>query len=170
LRPRLGRKLACNATASFTLGLMTEEFELFRGVWGFNPQLSKLSTPSPRSWILEILADSDGIRVQETIVGTDGSETVISVAAKFDGNDYPVEGSPAADTIAYTRLDRKTIRATGKKNGSVSLTETVTVTPEDWNLTLLYSIHAGPEVIAQGIAVFQNIIRPVPAPNTENEY
>jgi hypothetical protein len=127
----------------------------FTGSWRFNPQLSKLSTQSPRSWIQEILVNADEVRVRETMVNADGSETVVSLRAKFDGKDHPVQGSPAADTIACTRVDRNTIRGTGKKNGIVSLTETVMVAPQNRNLTLIYSLHAGRTVVASGIAVFE---------------
>lgn len=134
---------------------MPEQPDPFSGAWRFNTQLSKLSTPSPRSWIQEILANFDEIHVRENIVRADGSETVVSVRAKFDGKDHPVEGSPAADMIAYTRVDQNTISGTGKKNGIVSLTETLTVPSENGTLTLTYSLHAGPKVVANGIAVFE---------------
>jgi hypothetical protein len=117
--------------------------------------LSKLSTQSPRYRIQEILSNFDEVHVRENIVRADGSETVVSIRAKFDGKEHPVEGSPAPDTIVYTRVDRNTISGTGKKNGVVSLTETVTVAPENGALTLSYSLHAGPKVIANGIAVFE---------------
>jgi hypothetical protein len=134
---------------------MPEQPDPFTGAWRFNPQLSKLSTQSPRYWIQEILSNFDEVHVRENIVRADGSETVVSVRAKFDGKEHPVEGSPAADTIVYTRVDRNAISGTGKKNGVVSLTETVTVAPENGTLTLSYSLHAGPKVVANGIAVFE---------------
>jgi len=57
--------------------------------------------------------------------------------------------------IAYTRVDQNTISGAGKKNGIVSLTETVTVAPENGTLTLSSALHAGPTVVANGIAVFE---------------
>ena len=134
---------------------MPEQPDPFTGAWRFSPRLSKLSTKSPRSWTQEILVDSDQACVREIIVNEDGSETVVSFRAKFDGNNHPVEGSPAVDTIAYTRVDRNTISGTGRENGIVSLTVTVTVAPEKGNLTLRYSPRAGPEVVADAIAVFE---------------
>jgi hypothetical protein len=135
---------------------MAKQHDPFTGTWRFNPRLSKLSTQSPCSWIQEILATPDEVHVRENIVRVDGSETVVSLRARFDGKDYPVEGSLAADTMSYTRIDRNTISGTGKKNRVVSLTETVTAAPENGTLTLCYSIHAGPQVVANGIAVFEN--------------
>jgi hypothetical protein len=134
---------------------MPKQHDPFTGTWRFNPQLSKLSIQSPSSWVQEILTNLDEVQVRENIVRVDGSETVVSLRAKFDGEDYPVEGSPAADTMAYTRFDRNTIFGTGKKNGVVSLTEIVTAAPEKNTLTLRYSIHAGLKVVANGIVVFE---------------
>jgi hypothetical protein len=135
---------------------MLEKHDPFTGAWRFNPQLSRLSTPSPLAWTQEILVNSDDVSVRETIVKADGTETVVFLRAKFDGMDHTVKGSPTADTMAYIRIDRNTISGTGKKNGIVSLTETVTVSSEDGNLTLNYFLYAGPKVIANGIAVFNS--------------
>jgi hypothetical protein len=51
---------------------------------------------------------------------------VWTVQANFDGKDYPVQGSALADTIAYSR-DGDRITGVAKKNGTVSLRETIVV-------------------------------------------
>lgn len=127
----------------------------FTGKWRFNAELSKLTTPPPRSWFQEISASADDVAVCEHIVTSDGSETRVSVHARFDGNDYPVAGSPIADTISYTRPDPARIFGAGKKNGLTSLQETLVVAPGRNTLTITYSIHAGGKVVAEGAAVFQ---------------
>jgi hypothetical protein len=134
---------------------MPEQGDPFTGTWRFNAQLSKLSTPSPRSWVQEIIASPDEVEVHENIVRPDGSQTVVTVLARFDGREYPASGSHAADTIAYTRVDRNSILGTGRKNGVITLTETVTVSPASQNLTLRYSILGGAEEVANGVAVFE---------------
>ena len=93
--------------------------------------------------------------MQETKTRLDGSQTVVEVMARFDGSDYPVTGSPAADTIAYRRVSNNSISGTGKKDGVITLMETVTVTPENNTLTLSYSVHSEAHVVASGIAVFE---------------
>jgi len=84
---------------------MFEQDDPFTGTWRFNPERSTLSTPPPQSWVQQIIATSDEVHVQETIAGLDGSQTLVEVMARFDGSDYPVTGSPAADTIAYRRVN-----------------------------------------------------------------
>ena len=129
---------------------MPEEDDPFPGTWRFNAELSKpLGAESPQSWVQRIVATPDEIQVCETIIRSDCSETVVSVRAKFDGKDYPVSGSPVADTISYTRTDRNSISGRGKKNGVVA------VAPDSRTLTLSYSIYQGPRVAANGIAVFE---------------
>jgi hypothetical protein len=43
---------------------MPEQTDPFTGAWRFNPQLSKLSTQSPRYWIQEILSNFDEVEAE----------------------------------------------------------------------------------------------------------
>ena len=135
---------------------MSADTEPFHGTWRFDPQLSQMCTPAPQSWIQEISAGPDQVAVREEIVRPDGTEIVLRVQARFDGADYPVEGSSAVDTIAYARTDRHAICGIGKKDGKVSLTETVLADPEKRTLTLIYNYLLGDRSVAHGVAVFQS--------------
>jgi hypothetical protein len=134
---------------------MSEQDDPFTGTWRFNPQRSTLSTTPPQSWVQEIIATPDEVHVLETIVRLDDPQTVEEVMARFDGADYPVTGSPAADTMAYRRTSSHSISGTGKKDGVITLMETVTVAPERNTLTLSYSVHSAGHVVSSGIAVFE---------------
>jgi hypothetical protein len=140
---------------------MSEQDDPFTGTWRFNAKRSKLSTPLPQSWVQQIIVMRDEVWVRETIVRMDGSRTVVEVLARFDGNDYPVAGSPVADTIAYKRVSSNIISGIGKRNGDITPTETVTVTPQTRTLTLSYSIRSGTLEVANGIAVFERHIEEV---------
>jgi hypothetical protein len=135
---------------------MHARVEPFAGTWRFNPELSKMCTPAPQSWIQEIIAGPEEVTVREQIVRTDGSESVLRVQARFDGTDYPVEGSPAVDTIAYVRTNQNAISGIGKKNGKIAFTETVLADPEQQTLTLAFNYLLGERIVAQGVAVFQS--------------
>ena len=134
---------------------MSFENEPFAGKWHFNAELSNTCTPSPQSWIQEINAGPEGVAVREEIVRADGTGVVRRVQARFDGADYPVEGGRAVDTIAYTRTGRHAIRGIGKKDGKVSLTETLLADPKERTLTLVYNYFFGGLSVAHGVAVFQ---------------
>src|SRR5271167_4338288 len=101
---------------------MSAETESFHGTWRFNAQLSNMCAPAPHSWIQKISAGPDEVEVREEIVRLNGTGLVVRVRARFDGVDYPVEGSPSVDTIAYTRADQYAICGIGKKGGKVALT------------------------------------------------
>jgi hypothetical protein len=134
---------------------MPEQREPFTGTWRFNAWWSKLDTPLPKTWVQEIVATRDEIVVRENIVRSNGVGSEVRVWARFDGSDYPVSGWPIADFIAYTRVSSHCISGTGKKNGVVVLTETVTVAPDGRSLTLVYSIQTGASQVTRGIAVFE---------------
>jgi len=88
----------------------------FTGTWQFRANLSELSAETPRSWTQQIAATSDELNVREEIVRSDGSPIVSTARAMFDGHEYPVSGSSAAGTMAYTRVDIHRISGTGRKN------------------------------------------------------
>lgn len=127
----------------------------FTGSWTFLAERSKLSTPPPRSWIQHIEASLDRLSVREEIVASNGVAITISVRARFDGREYAVSGSPLADKIAYTRVDRNHISGIAQKNGNVSLRETIAVSPDGHTLTLIFSAYSGAREVANGMAMFE---------------
>ena len=75
--------------------------------------------------------------------------------ATFDGEDHAVSGSPLMDTIALTRPASHVIAGTGKKAGTVTLTDTLTASPDGEVLTLRYSIFDGHQEVANGTGIFE---------------
>ena len=126
----------------------------FTGTWNFNATRSRLSTPLPRKWVQTIVATKDELVVRESIVRSDGSKSEVSVSARFDGSDYPIYGFPLADFMAYTRTGNSAFAGTGKKDGVVVLSETVTISPDGRFLNLVYSVQNGASPVARGLAVF----------------
>ena len=59
------------------------------------------------------------------------------------------------DTIACTRPAPHVIASTGKRAGAVTLTDTLTVSPDGEVLTLIYSILDGNQDIAKGTGIFE---------------
>lgn len=94
--------------------------------------------------------------LKEEVVRNQDRNTV-EVHAKFDGRDYPVIGSPAANVIAYRRLDFRNISGSAKKNGAVTLTESINVSGDGTVMTQNFSILRNGGVVVSGIAVFQKI-------------
>jgi hypothetical protein len=125
----------------------------FTGTWKIWPERSKMGAPGVQSWVQWINATAEELRVQEEVVSGTGARANLSLEAKFDGKDYAVRGSSLADAMSYTRLERNKIAGTGKKNGGVTLRETIEVDRE--LMTLTYAILAGEREVTNGVAVFK---------------
>jgi hypothetical protein len=129
--------------------------DLFSGRWRMNPECSQLKS-APETWIQVIDAHGDHLRVREEIT-RNGQVFVVQVTARLDGLDYQVIGSPGADVIAYERVDSHNISGTAKKNGEVSLTETINISPDGAVMTMNFSVVTKDGTIISGIAVFERI-------------
>jgi len=94
------------------------------GTWTLNPAKSSYQPGPPlKSQIRTIERAEDGQRLGNVTVTADGTRAIVGYTAKFDGNDYPVTGSPYGDTVALKRLNSHTVEATVKKDGKVVLTD-----------------------------------------------
>ena len=127
----------------------------FTGTWVFSGSRSALSTPVPQSWVLQIRASESDVSHREEIITSDGSEMTVVLHATFDGEDHAVSGSPLMDTVACTRPVPHVIAGTGKKAGAVTLTDTLTASPDGEVLTLTYSIFDGNQEVAKGTGIFE---------------
>ena len=83
---------------------------------------SSTVVPGYKSRTVKIEPHGEGIKVSVDGVSGDGRKHSYSYTAHYDGKDYPVTGNPAADTIAYKRIDDNTVEATTKKGGKVAAT------------------------------------------------
>jgi hypothetical protein len=127
----------------------------FSGQWKLNPSKSKLPPPLPQSQVSYVEADAAHIQIREEIINDKGEHMTITVDAKFAGKQYPIPGSTSADTVAYQRVDARTIKGVAKKGGKVVLHETAVVSPDGKTLTGTYhgTDATGREVSA--VAVFE---------------
>jgi hypothetical protein len=127
----------------------------FSGFWTLVPGESKLAGPMPRRWTETLDVGEETISVKEEIAGADGRTLVVTVEAAFDGTDYPANGSPLADVIAYTRPGRHRIDGVAKKDGRVVLTESVTVSEDGRTLTMGYVMRLPDGRDVTSVAVFK---------------
>jgi hypothetical protein len=109
----------------------------------------------PQRWVLQIRASESDVLHREEIITSDGSEMTVVLHATFDGEDCAVSGSPLMDTVACSRPAPNVIASTGKKAGAVTLTDTLTTSPDGEVLTLTYSIFDGDQEVARGTGIFE---------------
>ena len=88
------------------------------GTWKMNATKSKYDPgPTPKEVTTTIESDETKYKVDSHTVDADGSESHITFDAKTDGKDYPLTGTPNADTISVKRLGANTIETAWKKGG-----------------------------------------------------
>jgi hypothetical protein len=111
----------------------------FSGVWTLNLQKSALPLPLPRRVVAHV--ECDGRTISERVEATDaeGRTSTAFVKAAFDGEFYPLVGSPLADSVRYERLDERTIRGTSRKDGKILVTELVVLSEDGRTMTVTYS-------------------------------
>jgi hypothetical protein len=109
----------------------------FAGTWQLNREQSDIP-PVTKSQVLVIETDGMSMKMRETIVN-DKSETVtILFNGKFDGHDYPVSGTPFADTVSFRLLSPNTIEGVAKKNGVVVVKETAVLSDDGKTVRVTY--------------------------------
>jgi hypothetical protein len=107
------------------------------GTWILNPAKSTYDPGPPlKSQVRTIEKVGDGQRLCSEIETADGMRAVVGYTAKFDGNDYPVTGSPYGHTVVLERLDSHTVEAIVKKSGKLVLTDKRAVSNDGEVLTI----------------------------------
>jgi hypothetical protein len=109
----------------------------FAGTWQLNREKSDIP-PVTKSQVLTI--ETDGVRVamRETLVNEKGEKLTIAVEGRFDGLDYPVTGTPFADTVSYLLLAPHIIEGVAKKAGVVVVKETAILAADGLSVTVTY--------------------------------
>jgi hypothetical protein len=59
--------------------------------------------------------------VRSEAINTNGTRVVTEYTAAFDGTDYPIKGSPVANTVSLKRIDARTTERVDKKDGHIVL-------------------------------------------------
>ena len=131
--------------------------EGFRGTWKLNPALSRLNVPAPRSQVVRVTVQGKDVRMEQRIVNDRGERLFIAVDARFDGKDYPVTGTPFADTVAYRLTGAGAIEGVAKKAGRVVVNETAVLAPDGRSLTVTYTSHLPDGQTVTSTAVFERI-------------
>jgi hypothetical protein len=107
------------------------------GTWKLNVARSKFSPgPAPKSLTVKFEPAGQGVKLSTEGVGADGKPTATSYTANLDGKDYPLTGSPVADTVALRKIDENTQERTDKKAGKVVQTLTRVMAKDGKSLTV----------------------------------
>ncbi|HVN80764.1 MAG TPA: hypothetical protein VMW38_17360 [Terriglobia bacterium] len=109
----------------------------FSGVWRLNLAQSDIPDVT-KSQTLTIETNGSWVRMREELLNNKGETLIITVDGNFDGQDYPVKGTPFADTVAYRLLDQRTIEGIAKKGGKVIVKETAVLSESSNTVHVTY--------------------------------
>lgn len=100
------------------------------GTWKLNEAKSKVDPGAPKNHT--VIYEPAGDEMKVIVEGTDssGASTRNEWTGKFDGKEYPVTGDATSDMRSYTKVNDHTVKFTGKKDGKVTMTGRVTVSPD----------------------------------------
>ena len=134
-------KLAFGSLFAILLSVMTgawaEAVDPGMGTWKLNLQKSKYN-PGPALKSLTVIFEPAGKGVKATAdyVTSAGDTISTQYTAYYDGKDYPITGSPNADTVVLKHLGAKKIQRTDKKGGKVVQTFVRTVAADGKTMTI----------------------------------
>ncbi|MFZ1009692.1 MAG: hypothetical protein WAN65_22830 [Candidatus Sulfotelmatobacter sp.] len=123
------------------------------GTWKLNEAKSKSTTRMTKN--LTVTYEAVGDNIKATLDGVDGQgkPTHNEWTGKFDGKDYPVTGDPTSDMRSYKNIDDRTMEATAKKDGKVTLTAHIAISADGKTRTV--TAHAtdaaGKKVTSTGV-------------------
>ena len=119
------------------VGLSAQASDPRIGTWKLNVTKSKFSPgPPPKALTVKVEPSGQGEKVTTEGVNAEGGNTATQYTASFDGKDYPLTGSPNADTVSLKRIDARTTVRTDKKGGKVALTLTRAVSQDGKTMTV----------------------------------
>ena len=137
---RLASRLILASVIALVLpaGVSAQTANPVNGTWKLNPEKStvKDGRALPQSEIRKYEASADTQNGVIDRTDAQGKTSRIEYTAKFDGKDYPITGTPDADTIAVTRVDAYAIKAVEKRAGKPVIHITRNVAKDGKSMTI----------------------------------
>lgn len=99
------------------------------GTWKLNEAKSKVGPGAPKNHTVVYEPAGDSVKVTVDGVDGDGNAVHSEWTGKFDGKFYAVTGDATSDMRAYRKINNRTLSLTGKKDGKVTLTGRIMVSP-----------------------------------------
>jgi hypothetical protein len=133
------RTMLLTVAALFAVAALCLAADVNVGTWKLNEAKSKINPGAPKNTMVVIAAAGDSMKVTVDGIGADGKPAHNEWTGKFDGNDYPITGDPAADMRAYKPVNDHTLALTEKKGGKTTNTGRVVVSADGKTRTVTVS-------------------------------
>jgi hypothetical protein len=90
------------------------------GTWKLNVAKSKFNPgPAPKDATITFEQSGKGVKSMQQMTNAKGEKISGSYTAEYNGKDYPITGSPSADTVALKFAGGNTVQRVDKKGGKV---------------------------------------------------
>jgi hypothetical protein len=106
------------------------------GTWKLNETKSKITPGTLKNTHVVYSSMLGQVKVKSDGIDANGKPIHVEWSGKFDGKDYPVTGDPNSDTRSYTKVNERTLTTTAKKNGKVTVTGQIVVSPDGKSRTV----------------------------------
>jgi hypothetical protein len=100
------------------------------GTWKLNETKSKITPGTLRNTHVVYSSMLGQVKIKAEGIDANGKPSHTEWSGKFDGKDYPVTGDPNSDARSYTKVNERTLTTTNKKNGKVTVTGQIVVSPD----------------------------------------
>jgi hypothetical protein len=135
-------RIALAASLCLTWAAVAQQTDPWVGTWTLNVEKSKADPgPLPKSLTLRIEAVAGGAQkhTAEAVTAKD-EKRVTERTAKYDGVEVPVDETPkpahgASVTNSFRRLDERSFEVTTRRDGKVTNTSTLSVSPDGKTMT-----------------------------------
>jgi hypothetical protein len=109
------------------------------GTWKLNESKSKITPGTLKNTQVVYSSMLGQVKIKADGIDANGKPSHTEWSGKFDGKDYPVTGDPNSDARSYTKLNERTLTTTNKKNGKVTVTGQIVISPDGKSRTVTVS-------------------------------
>ena len=106
------------------------------GTWKLNESKSKITPGTLKNTQVVYSSMLGQVKIKADGIDANGKASHTEWSGKFDGKDYPVTGDPNSDARSYAKVNERTLTTTNKKNGKVTVTGQIVVSPDGKSRTL----------------------------------
>src|SRR4030095_3445285 len=109
------------------------------GTWKLNEAKSKITAGTLKNTHVVYSSMFGQVKIKSDGIDANGKPIHVEWSGKFDGKDYPVSGDPNSDARSYTKVNERTLATTNKKNGKVTATGQIVISPDGKSRTVSIS-------------------------------
>jgi hypothetical protein len=124
------KTLGLTLAVSFLAGAVCFAANPQMGTWKLNEAKSKITPGTTKNTHVVYSSMLGQVKIASDGIDANGKPIHVEWSGKFDGKDYPVAGDPNSDARSYTKVNERTLTTANKKNGKVTVTGQIVVSPD----------------------------------------